>query len=79
MKLYKIFLKTIYCIFNIKKIIGKFILDRFLKLVALTEIKTLFFEKYNVNLVNKVNPLKHIYAWINKLIIKLFSKYKRKI
>ncbi len=62
MKLYKIFLKTIYCIFNIKKIIGKFILDRFLKLVALTEIKTLFFEKYNVNLVNKVNPLKHIYA-----------------
>ena len=55
------------------------------KLLALAEIKTLlilFFGKYNVDLVDKVNPLKHVYAGINlypNLMIKLSSKQKRKI
>ncbi len=55
------------------------------KLVAFAEIKTLlilFLGKYNVDLIDKVSPLKHVYAGVNlypNLMIKLSPKYKRKI
>ena len=55
------------------------------KLMAIAEIKILlilFFRRYDVNLVDKVSPLKHVYAQVNiypNLMIKLSPKHKGEI
>jgi hypothetical protein len=53
--------------------------------MSMAVIKTLivlFFSKYNIELVDKVNPLRHTYAGVNlysNLMIKLSSKKKCKV